>query len=161
MFKKNTPLQEIRTNVVSDVPQDASFPRNNPVQREVNCPSMGTFFTMYFQSFFAVITFVALISVIAIVLMFSLPYYSIWKAEKGVKQSELIGMAELALANQTAQIIVEEAQTKRIAMGILATGQKSAAKQQADAIKLVGEAMRRYPDNENDTYLKSMFNQLQ
>lgn len=160
MIKRNSPLHEVRGNAVSTNVQDASFPRQQTVQREVTCPAMSTFFTMYFQSFFALLSFIAIVTVILVICLFSWPYYSIWKAEKGIQEAELIGMAELALANQQAQIIVEQAQTRRVAMGLLATGQKSAATQQADAIKLVGEAMRRYPDNDNDTYLQSMFNQL-
>lgn len=121
--------------------------------------SMNTFFKSYFQSFLVITTLCFFLSVLAAIGFVVTPYYQNWSAGKAVQRAELVGMAELARMSQIAQIDVEIAQTKRIALGVQATGFKSAAKAQADAIKLIADALRKYPDNINDEYLNLMFKQ--
>ncbi len=121
--------------------------------------SMKTFFRSYVQSFLALITLTFFLSALVSIVLVVTPYYKNWYAQKAVERAELVGMAELARMSQLAQIDVEVAQTKRIALGVQATGFKSAAKAQADAINIIADALKRYPDNINDEYLNLMFKQ--
>ncbi len=119
--------------------------------------SMNTFFKSYVQSFLALITLTFFLSVVVSIVLVATPYYKNWYAQKAVERAELVGMAELARMSQLAQINVEMAQTERVALGLRATGFKSAAKSQADAIRIIADAVKRYPDNINDEYLNLMF----
>lgn len=77
------------------------------------------------------------IILIAIVLglMFGLPRYKVW-------QQEMAGKARLAEATQSRQILIEQARAE-----------KEAATLQAEAIKIMGEAAKKYPEYRQQEFI--------
>lgn len=134
-----------------------SVPSNSQSQTQTSSVcSMADFFKDYTQTVVTLTGTAIALFVIASVLMLVTPYYLNWTAGKSIQRNELLGMAELARKAQEAQIVVENAQAEVIAMGVIARGQKSAATSKADAIRIVGEAARRYPEYAQDEYLISL-----
>lgn len=68
--------------------------------------------------------------------------FKVWVAGYTVKQQRLIGEAELARAEQTRRIYIEQAQAER-----------DAAEIQAEAIAIVGEAAKQYPEYRYQEFL--------
>ena len=122
--------------------------------------SMSDFFKDYTQTVVTLTGTAIALVMLAATLMLVIPYYLNWTAGKSIQRNELLGMAELARRGQEAQIIVETAQAEVIAMGVIARGQKSAASSRADAIRIVGDAARRYPEYAQDEYLISLSNAI-
>lgn len=77
-----------------------------------------------------VIAFIVFAAVIACILslMFGVPRYIVWQQEQS-------GMASLAKAAQTRQILITQAEAER-----------DAARARADAIAIMGEAAQKYPE---------------
>jgi len=73
--------------------------------------------------------------VVIIILMVSLPLYSVW-------QQGLSGKAALTKAEQTRQIIVEQARAE-----------KDSAELRADAIEIVGAAAQKYPEYRKQEFM--------
>lgn len=122
--------------------------------------TMSDFGKAYAQLIILSISGIFGIVMFALVLMFALPNYLNWTANKSIQRSELLGMADLARAAQQSLIVVEQAHSDVVAMGIMSKGQQSAARAKAEAIKIVGEAAKRYDDFAKDEYLLSVANAL-
>lgn len=77
------------------------------------------------------------IIIIAVILglMFGLPRYKVW-------QQEMAGKARLAEATQSRQILIEQARAE-----------KEAALLQAEAIKIMGEAAKKYPEYRQQEFI--------
>ena len=73
--------------------------------------------------------------IIVLGLMFGLPVYSVW-------QQEYSGRASLARAEQTRQIQITQANAER-----------EAAKARAEAIAIMGEAAKKYPEYRQQEYI--------
>ncbi len=120
--------------------------------------SMVEFFKAYTQLMMFVISGVFILIILSLILMFSIPPYLNWTAKQSIQRQELLGMAELARKAQEAEVVVEQAHADAVAMGIIATGQRSAASSKAEAIRIVGDAANRYKEYANDEYLLSLAN---
>lgn len=82
-----------------------------------------------------VISLSAIVVIIVVGLMFGLPVYSVW-------QQEMAGKARLAEATQSRQILIEQARAE-----------KEAALLQAEAIKIMGEAAKMYPEYRQQEFI--------
>lgn len=76
-------------------------------------------------------------------LMFGLPHYNVW-------EQNMDGLARLAKAEQTKQILVTQA-----------TAEKEAAKMTAEAISIVGEAAKKYPEYRDQEFIRSFASALE
>lgn len=72
---------------------------------------------------------------IVLLLMFGLPIYSVW-------QQEYAGRATLAKAEQTRQVLIAQASAER-----------EAAKARAEAIAIMGEAAKKYPEYRQQEFI--------
>jgi regulator of protease activity HflC (stomatin/prohibitin superfamily) len=77
----------------------------------------------------------AIIVLFILALMFGVPVYSVW-------QQEYVGRATLAKAEQTRQVIVAQANSER-----------EAAKARAEAIAIMGEAAKKYPEYRHQEFI--------
>ena len=75
------------------------------------------------------------IVVLILALMFGLPVYGVW-------QQELSGKAQLARANQSRQILVTQA-----------IAEEEAAKHRANAIAIMGEMAKKYPEYRQQEFI--------
>lgn len=76
------------------------------------------------------------ITIVAIIgLMFGLPIYGVW-------QQEYAGRAALAKASQTRQVLITQAQAER-----------EAATARAEAISIMGEAAKKYPEYRQQEFI--------
>lgn len=73
--------------------------------------------------------------IIVAALMFGLPRYNVW-------QQEMAGKARLAEATQSRQILVEQARAE-----------KESAVLQAEAIQIMGEAAKKYPEYRQQEFI--------
>lgn len=78
-----------------------------------------------------------------IVLMFALPAWSVW-------QQNMKGKAKLAKATQERQILVQQAKAE-----------KEAAVEFAEAIEIVGEMAKKYPEYRNQQFIMAFAEALQ
>ena len=101
--------------------------------------------TSFFKAYSQFIVLSATISIMVIILAFSIPHYLVWTASKSVAREEARGLAVFAKATQEAQIVIEQAQAEAQAMGIIARGERSAANTRADTIEIIGAALKAYP----------------
>jgi regulator of protease activity HflC (stomatin/prohibitin superfamily) len=77
--------------------------------------------------------------------MWGIPRYRVW-------QRELSGQAQLAEAEWTRKIVVEEANAKMEAAKLLAQAEVERAKGVAEANKIIGESL-----NDNESYLRYLW----
>lgn len=90
------------------------------------------------------ITFIVL-GLIAMALLWS-PIVGPWSQERR-------GMADLREAQQNRQILIEQAEAQRQVAILKATGEKEAAQLQADAIEIVGQAAKDFPEYRNQEFI--------
>ncbi len=119
--------------------------------------STSDFFQAYAQMIVLGISVAFCVLFISVILMFSVPPYQNWKATQSIKRAQILADAEIE--RRTAEM-VEIAHAEAAAMGIIAIGESSASSTRADAIRSVGEAVRRYPEYARDQYLLSLSNAL-
>lgn len=85
---------------------------------------------------FSGIILLALLAIAVIVgLMFGLPVYNVW-------QQEMAGKARLAEATQSRQILVEQARAE-----------KEAARETAEAIEIMGNAAKSFPEYRQQEFI--------
>src|SRR5690606_35480962 len=77
------------------------------------------------------------IIVIIIACMLGIPVYNVW-------QQEMSGKAKLAEATQSRQVLIEQARAE-----------KEAASLQADAIQIMGEAAKQYPEYRQQEFISA------
>lgn len=102
--------------------------------------------TSFFKAYSQFIVLGVTVSIMVVILAFSVPPYLVWTANKSVAREEAKGLAVFAKAAQEAQIVVEQAQAHAQAMGVIARGERSAANTRADTIEIVGNALKGYPN---------------
>ena len=87
------------------------------------------------EKIMACIVCVIVLAVIVVSLMFGVPVYCVWK-------SGLSGEAKLRSAEQTKRILVQQAEAE-----------KDAAQYRADAIKIMGQAAKDYPEYRQQEFM--------
>ena len=87
------------------------------------------------RAFFRMFVIFIVSIIVMISFMFGLPVYGVWK-------SGLSGEAKLRSAEQTKKILVQQAQAE-----------KDAAQLRADAIKIMGQAAKEYPEYRQQEFM--------
>ena len=95
----------------------------------------------------------ALLSVLAVLLVIGLVVGGAWGCPNyAVYQQRLEGEAELAKANYSKQVAVQEAQAKRDAASMLADAEIARARGVAEANKIIGDSLKN-----NEGYLRYLW----
>ena len=95
----------------------------------------------------------ALLSVLAVLLVVGLVVGGAWGCPNyAVYQQRLEGEAELAKANYSKQVAVQEAQAKRDAASMLADAEIARARGVAEANKIIGDSLKN-----NEGYLRYLW----
>lgn len=89
------------------------------------------------KEMFKIVGCVAVVIIMICVMMFGYPYYNVWS--KGMN-----GRSKLMEAEQTKQILVQTAQAE-----------KDSAQLRADAIKIMGQAAKEYPEYRQQEFMAS------